>query len=68
MITPEGIPVIDAFCHMLEKGGYASYEGLKHALNQMSNAWGVVKDQGRERSKHESQDGEEESVGQMSLF
>jgi len=68
MITPEGIPVVDAFCHMLDKGGYASYEGLKQVLSQMSNAWGVVKDQGRGRNKHGSHDDEESNVGQMSLF
>ena len=66
MITPEGIPVVDAFCHMLEKGGYASYEGLKQVLGQMSDAWGVLKDQGRGR-KNASSEGDE-IPEQMSLF
>lgn len=32
MITPEGIPVIDALCLMLSEGGYGAYEGLKKSL------------------------------------
>jgi DNA (cytosine-5)-methyltransferase 1 len=74
MVTPEGIPVLDAFAHMLSDGGYASYEGLKRGLAHMVNAWGVVKDQGKSREdikKNSSKSGEpedEEDVEQMSLF
>lgn len=74
MVTPEGIPVLDAFAHMLEKGGYASYEGLKQGLEHMVNAWGAVKGQGKVRSdikknsvKDETSD-DEEAAQQMSLF
>jgi DNA (cytosine-5)-methyltransferase 1 len=75
MVTPEGIPVLDAFCHMLEKGGYASYEGLKQGLEQMQNAWGAVKNQGKVRADSKKNqrretraDEREENALQMSLF
>jgi DNA (cytosine-5)-methyltransferase 1 len=68
MITPEGVPVVDAFCHMLSKGGYASYEGLRQVLNQMGNAWGVIKDQGKGRDRHGTDSDEDSDVEQMSLF
>lgn len=32
MVTPEGIPVIDAFCLMLEDGGFGVFEALKKVL------------------------------------
>jgi DNA (cytosine-5)-methyltransferase 1 len=32
MITPEGIPVVDALSLMLSKGGYGTYEALKKTL------------------------------------
>jgi DNA (cytosine-5)-methyltransferase 1 len=78
MVTPEGIPVLDAFAHMLSEGGYASYEGLKKGLDHNLNAWGAVKGQGgsKERLKKngkEAQGGEEDEpegdgLEQMSLF
>lgn len=72
MVTPEGIPVLDVFAHMLSDGGYASYEGLKQGLEHMSNAWGVVKDQGKSRenikkSRSKETHGDEDTE-QMSLF
>ena len=32
MVTPEGIPVLDALSLILEEGGMGSYEGLKKSL------------------------------------
>lgn len=32
MVTPEGIPVIDAFCKAVDDGGYGEYEALRAAL------------------------------------
>lgn len=72
MVTPEGIPVLDVFCRILSDGGYASYEGLRQALEQMSNAWGVVKDQGKNRAdikrNRSKETHEDEDAEQMSLF
>ena len=75
MVTPEGIPVLDAFAHMLSDGGYASYEGLRRGLEHMSKAWGVVRNQGRsqaeiKKNRHPSDDSGEDAKAssQMSLF
>lgn len=38
MITPEGLPVIDAFCLMLEEGGYGLANALKQSLTQNPHA------------------------------
>lgn len=32
MVTPEGMPVIDAFCLQLEDGGFGTFEALKKVL------------------------------------
>lgn len=32
MVTPEGIPVVDAMCQMLEAGEYGTFNALKEAL------------------------------------
>lgn len=38
MITPEGLPVVDAFCLMLEEGGYGLANALKQSLTQNPHA------------------------------
>jgi DNA (cytosine-5)-methyltransferase 1 len=73
MITPEGIPVLDAFSHMLADGGYASYEGLKRGLEHNLHSWGVVRDQGESKARlskngKAAQEDEEDNLAQMSLF
>lgn len=32
MTTPEGLPVVDAFCRILEDGGFGTVDGLKKSL------------------------------------
>lgn len=43
MVTPDGVPVIDAFCLMLEKGGWSSFEALKRALAGVPGARAAVR-------------------------
>lgn len=38
MITPEGVPVIDAFSRQLSDGGYGDYQTLRRALHQQAGA------------------------------
>lgn len=52
MITPEGLPVMDAFCKILSDGEYGDYEALKKALAANAQAWGVLRHQGMKRGKH----------------
>lgn len=64
MVTPEGIPVIDALCLMLEKGGYGAYEGLKRALLASSGCGAAIKS----HTAKNKPDKKEQDVEQMSLF
>lgn len=41
MVTPEGVPVVDALCHVLETGGFGSWEALKQSL-LISSGTGVA--------------------------
>ncbi|MCL4867814.1 MAG: DNA cytosine methyltransferase [Anaerolineae bacterium] len=51
MVTPEGIPVIDALCSILEKGDYGAYDALKKSLTGMMKVKGTVR--GRKGEKEE---------------
>lgn len=51
MVTPEGIPVIDAFCHLLSDGGYAEYEALRRSLAGNHEAGAAVRNAGKSRKK-----------------
>jgi DNA (cytosine-5)-methyltransferase 1 len=44
MITPAGIPVIDAFCLQLADGGYSTYEALRNVLAGSNTAKAAVRD------------------------
>lgn len=45
MVTPEGVPVIDAFCRVLDDGGFGSFNALKAGLEmQAGNGGGVRQD------------------------
>lgn len=75
MMTPEGIPVVDAFCKILADGDYANYEALKKSLEYNAKSWGIIQDQGaaKANSRKKGQKGEEEdedgdAMTQMSLF
>lgn len=70
MITPEGIPVVDAFCKILEEGNYAGYAALKHALERQARSWGVLQNQGvaSEKAKREADAPQGPGTAQLSLF
>lgn len=73
MYTPEGIPVVDAFCKILADGNYADYTALKKSLEYNAQAWGVLQGQGHGKAKGRDdksslEDSEEPDVEQMSLF
>lgn len=75
MVTPQGIPVVDAFCKILADGNYANYDALKQSLEHNAQAWGIIQDQGaakaKSRKKGQKDEGEDEGgdeTTQMSLF
>jgi len=43
MVTPEGLPVVDALCRILEDGGFGTVEALKRSLLASSGAGAAVK-------------------------
>lgn len=70
MITPEGIPVVDAFCKILSDGGYAHYEALRRALQHQARSWGVLQHQGTGRAPAGKEGGSaaESASAQLTLF
>ena len=70
MVTPEGIPVIDAFCRILSDGGFGSYEALKQSLLNTAGAGAALKGGNKKLSrKEELGNGDDEGVekSQMTL-
>lgn len=49
MVTPEGIPVVDALCRVLEDGGMGTFEALKKSLLASSGAGAMLR--GKEKGK-----------------
>lgn len=44
MVTPEGVPVVDAFCRILEDGGFGAIESLKRSIgHQHPKALGLLR-------------------------
>jgi DNA (cytosine-5)-methyltransferase 1 len=64
MVTPEGIPVIDAFCRILSDGGFSSYDALVKSLKAQQGSWGTVRNSPRSQRKEK----QTSTNGQMSLF
>jgi len=64
MVTPEGIPVVDAFCKILSEGGFGGYEALKKTLLATSGAGVALKTGTRSRLVNEDPGDKE----QLSLF
>ncbi|SNT65674.1 DNA (cytosine-5)-methyltransferase 1 [Asanoa hainanensis] len=72
MVTPEGIPVVDAFSKALDDGGYGEYEALRRSLGITPGVRAGVR--GAKRVRHASPDGAEPTHGspdeeqQLDLF
>lgn len=56
MVTPEGIPVVDALCLMLSKDGYGTYEALKKTLLASSGCGAGIKDKSQRQQKKPKKD------------
>ncbi len=72
MVTPEGIPVMDAFCQILESGGFGGFDALKKALSVSAGLGGAMKGiKGRKPSKQETDEDDtkhEEETQQLALL
>jgi DNA (cytosine-5)-methyltransferase 1 len=43
MITPDGIPVVDSMCRILEDGGFGTFNAMKRALAAQAGSGGLVR-------------------------
>ena len=59
MITPDGVPVIDVLCHILESGSFGSFDILKKSLVHNPTAGGLMRSTNdkhkRKKKSHNSQ-------------
>ena len=69
---PDGVPVIDKFCHILQNGGYGKWETIKKSLLIQSGSAAVLKSpqNGRSKVKNAPQNGmrDVQTVKQSSMF
>lgn len=71
MVTPEGIPVLDAFCQVLESGGFGTWEALKKSLLMSSGAGVAVQGRpagGTSKTRRGNDWDDDEEQGQLALF
>lgn len=69
MVTPEGTPVVDALCRVLEDGGFAGYDALRRSLAAQSGTAGLMRQHRvKGRKKDERKPPKIDDEGQLSLF
>lgn len=64
MVTPEGVPVVDALCRVLEDGDFGTFEALKRSLFASSGAGACLRGQTRQAVKGKR----DETSGVQQLF
>jgi DNA (cytosine-5)-methyltransferase 1 len=67
MTTPEGIPVLDAFCQCLDEGGYNSYNALKSSLKSQHN-WMSAQSAPKAKPASKSRSNANSEYEQLDLF
>lgn len=65
MMDPDGVPVIDKFCLMLQEGGYGKWEMLKKALVMQANYGVAIRNPCKEKRKRKA---EQSKTEQLSMF
>ena len=69
MVTPEGIPVLDAFCRILEDGGFGSFDLLKKSLTLSAGLGGAMKSNDpRKKRKRKKAKVKKKQIQQPVLF
>lgn len=43
MVTPDGVPVVDAFTRILEDGGFGGYEAFKRSIQEQAGSVGLLR-------------------------
>lgn len=67
MVTPEGVPVIDAFCRVIADGGFSTYDSLRRSLLKQAEAFGAV-NQSYPTKKRKGKSEDSDPQSQLSLF
>lgn len=67
MVTPEGLPVVDAFCRVLVDGGFSTLDALKKSLTYDLDARAAISKSSK-GERQESYEEEAEPSAQLSLF
>ena len=62
MVTPEGIPVMDAFCRVLEDGGFGTLESLKKSLLNTAGQGAALRGRGKTKSEANRKEYEQPSL------
>lgn len=65
MVTPEGVPVIDAFCRVIADGGFSTYDALRRSLHQQAEAFGGIYQPNSPKKRNRKQ---KDCDPQLSLF
>lgn len=69
MLTPEGVPVIDALCRVMSDGGFGSYNALKASMEAQAGAAGVLRrDKPVKKDKRRPKPVAEDAEEQLDLF
>lgn len=67
MVTPEGLPVLDAFCRVIEDGGFGAFNALKRSLLCSSGHGAVLRNERATKKKRKRLQPEPENE-QPTLF
>lgn len=68
MLTPEGVPVIDAFARILADGGFSTYKAMKAGLEQQAQAFGLMRKDNVKPGKDKEPEGDGPEDEQLDLF
>jgi DNA (cytosine-5)-methyltransferase 1 len=70
MVTPEGVPVVDAMCRIFEDGGFGGFDALKRTLLETAGCGAALHAKPKPRLKKDDADDEEpeqEEAPQLAL-
>jgi len=66
MVTPDGLPVVDTLCFILEDGGFGNFNALKRSLINNYNAGAAIRSNVKKRKSRKKK--EKKIERQMGLF
>ena len=64
MLTPDGVPVIDALCQVMEDGGFGAHEALRASLLSHPGARAALRREGAKGSRRARPDREPDTDGE----